>query len=1359
MKTVGVVFIILFLWPLAGTAQVPSDEEQLANVLFATMADNRMAPDDRLRLMATAYVINAVGHSGERIRAADMPAIEARIDELYEEWTELGNPFLNPYSFENTFLRLSYAAIEAQAIELPNGLTIPIGQFAGEFFRRWVNPPELPPYGAEQANAAAFAGSPQFQEAQYESKQHFLSLRFNTRDNAYLAHVVDDQFRKFKQPIPYSITDDIDQIVDKGGNADVAALLRENGSSMHEVVEHAETIISNQATLEEKLDAQENLLRATHGLVRRTFETTQQIQQDLQSVQEKVDAILAAQDQNQKQILDGQAEILDELGALEGRLVNGYLAPIYANTRTLLRLDSLRQADAQQKARRELIYAGAESGVFLLEFAISKSDPDLARKVGGVGRAAIKITRALNQFSKVAGTSADDLLALGASSLTLAGGIVTGLNLIMNAFSTGPTFEEVVLEQLTGISEQIAALGEVMVDRFDRLDENIATLIEQSNTILTTLDFRSEEISAQVVDVRRELNDLQASVGAVRVTLDRYFEEGLRAEVRTCQDIYLGYEGRLGVRLPFQDGFDIAEACFWNHGVTRARGALSGIGAHTWNAPEVVTNLHALEVNGQNSQLTYLSQLLAERYGVSGVPTSIPSLHDWRLGVDSYLQLAEENADYASQVSEQRLIELERTGETIERGLASLHAPGEGVQRPALTVFDAYVSSVARFREALADAEDRVLRTSTLADYLTRADGKPYLPLIFGRPLGDDVSELPGFVYDFHYCDVEPGSDGPQPDPHLNPRDQVVRSASRPPLMHFFFNQQLAIERLTPEGGAPMRNDPPVRMNVCVRPFWADVEQEMRTIQDLPFHDLRKIQYRATPVVRFEIRWEGGGDDTQLMMNEWRGQRIGWTDCLINRPEDLPLPEDPSAPDFPDLCSKRAYWGDENIDLPESELSVASPFDDYTGVGNFYFDPARMESVRRLSETVVDENESYKNRLRSAFFQEMANELERAPLADLAAGAQADQLALAALIQTVYPESYTQSDVVGEFLEGEGLFLVRPTFVAELYEKAAELGYRYNVRHYVDADFELGVLNRLLVDLTANEGEHLAHTTRWRASLRSATNSFRYLELSPDEGNATWPEEGLSITTAGGTEATVAVGVRKHEVSGTSLSGGLAAHIATNERVVARYQLVGDPQASFQICFEPGLRTRDIDSILLRRTDAASQEWEDVPVEWSVVDVGLGGRRTFRGCSEANASQQIALSVINALDDLETELRPVIEASLPSIRTVRGRDFQHVDIEVTNWELFSDEMFAPAPDLPPCGANTNASRTWVSVHDADNDHRLNSFCGFRRAEDLSSSVWFSRAVGTDLPKNVELRIHDRSARIVLTSDAVPVPEH
>ncbi len=96
-----------------------------------------------------------------------------------------------------------------------------------------------------------------------------------------------------------------------------------------------------------------------------------------------------------------------------------------------------------------------------------------------------------------------------------------------------------------------------------------------------------------------------------------------------------------------------------------------------------------------------------------------------------------------------------------------------------------------------------------------------------------------------------------------------------------------------------------------------------------------------------------------------------------------------------------------------------------------------------------------------------------------------------------------------------------------------------------------------------------------------------------------------------------------------------------------------------------------------------------------------------------------------------------------------------VDLTVTNWFLYSPVLFFPAPNLPPCGANPNASRTWVHVVNAVTNQRVNSFCAFHTNFDLTQ-IWFARPSFAK-PKRVFVTITDRLTKRTVKSNVVAIP--
>jgi hypothetical protein len=90
---------------------------------------------------------------------------------------------------------------------------------------------------------------------------------------------------------------------------------------------------------------------------------------------------------------------------------------------------------------------------------------------------------------------------------------------------------------------------------------------------------------------------------------------------------------------------------------------------------------------------------------------------------------------------------------------------------------------------------------------------------------------------------------------------------------------------------------------------------------------------------------------------------------------------------------------------------------------------------------------------------------------------------------------------------------------------------------------------------------------------------------------------------------------------------------------------------------------------------------------------------------------------------------------------IAGKDNIRYRYKVFNKEVFPKELFAAAPALPPCGTNTNSSRTWVDVY-AQDGKRLNGFCALGSPNDLDS-IWFALDARSIPPSWVYIELNDR----------------
>lgn len=105
-------------------------------------------------------------------------------------------------------------------------------------------------------------------------------------------------------------------------------------------------------------------------------------------------------------------------------------------------------------------------------------------------------------------------------------------------------------------------------------------------------------------------------------------------------------------------------------------------------------------------------------------------------------------------------------------------------------------------------------------------------------------------------------------------------------------------------------------------------------------------------------------------------------------------------------------------------------------------------------------------------------------------------------------------------------------------------------------------------------------------------------------------------------------------------------------------------------------------------------------------------------------------------------LNPQLEFVGQQAYDVNGATGTRFKLSVTNRASFSDSLWQPAANLPPCGENENASRTWVEIFGSPGDKRLYGFCGLRASEDLGQ-LWFAVPSGKKGPPCVYIVMTDR----------------
>src|SRR5437588_13069647 len=120
----------------------------------------------------------------------------------------------------------------------------------------------------------------------------------------------------------------------------------------------------------------------------------------------------------------------------------------------------------------------------------------------------------------------------------------------------------------------------------------------------------------------------------------------------------------------------------------------------------------------------------------------------------------------------------------------------------------------------------------------------------------------------------------------------------------------------------------------------------------------------------------------------------------------------------------------------------------------------------------------------------------------------------------------------------------------------------------------------------------------------------------------------------------------------------------------------------------------------------------------------------------------IAISFVNqTAASAPVTPNPILYLTGTEVYFQGGKTFIRYKYDVFNKTDYPAAMFAAAPNLPPCGANTKSSRTWVDFFDS-RGKRLYGFCALGKPSDLGQ-IWFALEQSVLPPSYVYIEMTDR----------------
>lgn len=388
----------------------------------------------------------------------------------------------------------------------------------------------------------------------------------------------------------------------------------------------------------------------------------------------------------------------------------------------------------------------ASAVLHLVDGILGRIAPQVAREVRQFGGMALDIARAIHSF------------AIGKIGLRALTGNIVGavLGLVGSLFNSGPSFEEVLLEQIAEIRKDLHQLRREMHERFDRIDAKLdkihQLLADGFEQVLREQGALAAELRAMNLAVLQQLDRIESKIDEFRqVEAVRGFNRS-RAEALTGQPpTPQGFEAARGVFLTLAK-VDAAQGPF-----TVVPGGASAAGLAELPRRSLYESVNL--IGSVVQQAPYNNPALVSE-------VTLPNPLIWAMGAKAYLDLVDRwpGRLTSEQIQEDILEWLIPPGRRLDEGLRRFGRDGADVRRAFfVNLMSSYQDAARSFNEGF----DRHIEEFLIAEELL--DKKRGLglalfhktPPVFGWE-GESVGELtvgdpPG--------KVPLAADSPQPGP------------------------------------------------------------------------------------------------------------------------------------------------------------------------------------------------------------------------------------------------------------------------------------------------------------------------------------------------------------------------------------------------------------------------------------------------------------------------------------------------------------------------------------------------------------------------------------------------------------------
>ncbi|MCP2328343.1 hypothetical protein HDA40_006850 [Hamadaea flava] len=425
-----------------------------------------------------------------------------------------------------------------------------------------------------------------------------------------------------------------------------------------------------------------------------------------------VNALLEHANNTENYITEARAQIVSAITRLESQNAQligqvgqlGQQFPVTSTTAPPSPATFNTQREAAVNRQKDIDAAGM--AIQALATALGFADPTAGRIVGGVGKSLMQVATAINKYiPSIAGLSLAQALT-SMSTVALTGNILGAIGALLPVFATGPTPDQLLMDEIHKLRDQVGQLATTMTSRFDRVDHALTVMYG------SMLDRFDQVIGLQHATLA-ELTYLEQELYALNVKVDNWGSAIVRALAKAeMHDAIVAINQYVGHKYTYNEPIqtygeyqdtvnelDVMATTYKAYGTPFFPFVES-----QYEGLDPVTTTRAFDDGdtGPATAIDYLDWYAARYYGGTRSLDQKPAaIAPWTMSARAYARMVAENPNYAVQVSESQTNGILAKGQGILAAARRFSAPRSTPDAQGNRTNALFTNAMAEYRTAL----------------------------------------------------------------------------------------------------------------------------------------------------------------------------------------------------------------------------------------------------------------------------------------------------------------------------------------------------------------------------------------------------------------------------------------------------------------------------------------------------------------------------------------------------------------------------------------------------------------------------------------------------------------------------------